>query len=113
MKKLLIQFQKKNIPAIVYFGIKGDKQIEAEKIMEKLAEKFGGKLNVIMTEVNSGLGKQISNYIGLKEQELPSMRILDKRRKLKRYIMKGEIIKKILIIPIKWEKLSFKPIKRK
>ena len=85
MKKLLIQFQKKNIPAIVYFGIKGDKQIEAEKIMEKLAEKFGGKLNVIMTEVNSGLGKQISNYIGLKEQE---------------FIMKREINKKILIIPL-------------
>ena len=53
--------------------------------MEKLAEKLGGKLNVIMIEVNSGLRKQISNYIGLKEQE---------------FIMKREINKKILIIPL-------------
>ena len=75
----------KNKPAILYYGIKRDKQIEAEKILEKLAEKLGGKLKVIMTEVNSGLGKQISNYIGLKEQE---------------FIMKGEINKKILIIPL-------------
>ena len=68
--------------------------------MEKLEEKLVGKLKVIMTEANSGLGKQISNYIGLKEQELPSVRIFDTRRKLKRYIMKGEINKKILIIPL-------------
>ena len=34
----------KNQPALVYFGEKGDKWNEAEKIMEKIADKVGGKL---------------------------------------------------------------------
>ena len=84
----------KNQPAIVYFGITGDKWTEAEKLMEKLAEKLGDKLKVIMTEIKSDMGKNIAEYIGLKDQELPSVRILDTRNVLKKYIMDGEINEK-------------------
>ena len=100
----------KNKPAIVYFGTKGDKWNEAEKLMEKMAEKLGAKLKVVMTEIKSGMGKRIAEYIGLKEQELPSVRILDTRKDLKKYIMEGDINEKNIDDFIaNWEKGSLKP----
>jgi protein disulfide isomerase len=100
----------KNKPAIVYFGTKGDKWNEAEKLMEKMAEKLGAKLKVVMTEIKSGMGKRIAEYIGLKDQELPSVRILDTRKDLKKYIMEGEINEKNIDDFIaNWEKGSLKP----
>ena len=100
----------KNQPAIVYFGTKGDKWTEAEKIMEKVAEKLGAKLKVVMTEIKTGMGKRIAEYIGLKEQELPSVRIIDTRKDIRKYIMEGEISEKNIDDFIaKWEKGSLKP----
>ena len=100
----------KNQPAIVYFGTKGDKWTEAEKLMEKVAEKVGAKLKVAMTEIKSGMGKRIAEYIGLKEQDLPSVRILDTRKDLRKYIMEGEISEKNIDDFIaKWEKGTLKP----
>jgi len=100
----------KNKPAIVYFGTKGDKWTEAEKLMEKMAEKLGAKLKVVMTEIKTGMGKRIAEYIGLKDEELPSVRILDTRKDLKKYIMEGEITEKNIDDFIeKWEKGSLKP----
>ena len=99
-----------NQPAIVYFGTPGDKWTEAEKLMEKMAEKLGGKLKVVMTEIKSGMGKRIAEYIGLKDEELPSVRILDTRKDLKKYIMEGDINEKNIDDFIaKWEKGSLKP----
>ena len=99
-----------NQPAIVYFGTTGDKWTEAEKLMEKVAEKLGGKLKVVMSEIKSGMGKRIAEYIGLKDEELPSVRILDTRKDLKKYIMEGEITEKNIDDFIaKWEKGSLKP----
>ena len=39
-----------------------------------------------MTEIESGMGKRIAEYIGLKKEELPSVRILDTRKDMKKYI---------------------------
>ena len=98
-----------NEPAIVYFGEKGDKWDEAEKLMDKLYDKLGGKLKVIMSEIKTGMGKRIAEYIGVKKENLPSVRILDTRRDLKKYIMEGEINEKNILDFIDgWEKGKLK-----
>ena len=63
-----------------------------------------------MTEIKTGMGKRIAEYIGLKEQELPSVRIIDTRKDIRKYIMEGEISEKNIDDFIaKWEKGSLKP----
>ena len=99
----------KNQPAIVYFGEKGDKWNEAEKLMEIIAVKVGTKLKVVMTEIKDGMGKRVAEYIGLKKQELPSVRILDTRKDIKKYIMETEINEKNILDFIDgWEKGKLK-----
>ena len=99
----------KNQPAIVYFGKKGDKWDEAEKIMEGIAVKVGAKLKCVMSEIESGMGKRIAEYIGLKKEELPSVRILDTRKDIKKYIMEGDINEKNILNFIDgWEKGKLK-----
>ena len=99
----------KNKPAIVYFGEKGDKWDEAAKLLEKIADKTGAKLKVVMTEIKDGMGKRIAEYVGVKKEDLPSVRILDTRKDLKKYIMEGNIDEQNILKFIEgWEKGSLK-----
>jgi hypothetical protein len=99
----------KNQPAIVYFGEKGDKWNEAEKLLEKIADKVAGKLKVVMTEIKDGMGKRIAEYIGCKNEDLPSVRILDTRKDLSKYIMEGTIDEKTILDFVDgWEKGKLK-----
>ena len=95
-----------NQPTICYFGEKGEKWDEAEKLLEKIADKaMEKKLKVTMTEIKEGMGKRIAEYIGVKKEDLPSIRILDTRRELKKYIMEKEINEEnILEFIAGWEK---------
>ena len=87
----------KNQPVLVYFGEKGDKWNEAEKLMENIADKVGGKLKVVMSEIKEGMEKRIAEYIGIKNEDLPSIRILDTRKDIKKYIMEGSIDEKNIL----------------
>ena len=81
-----------NQPTICYFGEKGEKWDEAEKLLEKIADKaIEKKLKVTMTEIKEGMGKRIADYIGVKKADLPSIRIIDTRKEMKKYIMEKEI----------------------
>ena len=81
-----------NQPTICYFGEKGEKWDEAEKLLEKIADKaIEKKLKVTMTEIKDGMGKRIADYIGVKKADLPSIRIIDTRKEMKKYIMEKEI----------------------
>ena len=81
-----------NQPTITYFGEKGEKWDEAEKLLEKIADKaMEKKLKVTMTEIKDGMGKRIADYIGVKKDDLPSIRIIDTRKEMKKYIMEKEI----------------------
>ena len=99
----------KNQPAIVYFGEKGDKWNEAEKLMEVIADKVGTKLKVVMTEIKEGMGMRVAEYIGVKKENLPSVRIIDTRNDIKKYIMEGDINEKNILDFIDgWEKGKLK-----
>ena len=62
-----------------------------------------------MSEIKDGMGKRIAEYIGLKKEELPSVRILDTRRDIKKYIMETEINEQNILDFIDgWEKGKLK-----
>ena len=108
-KTVQIIFSKKQ-PAIVYLGEEGDKWNNAEKIMKIIAEKIGSKLKVVMGQIKYGMGKRLAEYIGVKKENLPTVRILDTRIDLKKYIMEGEVEEKNILKFIEnWEKGLLKP----
>jgi protein disulfide-isomerase A1 len=100
----------KNQPALVYFGEKGDKWNEVEKLLDPIAVKVAGKLKVVMTEIKSGMGKRVAEYIGLEQKELPAIRILDTRKDLKKFNMEGNIDEKTILEFVEgWETGKIKP----
>ena len=100
----------KNHPAIVYFGEKGEKWDNAAKILEIIAIEIGEKLRVVMSEVKDGIGKRLSEYIGIKNKDLPTLALIDTRKYMKKYLLKGEIEEKNILNLIEgWEKGLLKP----
>ena len=101
----------KSLPAIMlYASEKSDKWSEYQKLMASVSEKLGGKLKVVLTDIKEGMAARLAEYIGIKENELPSVRIADTRGDFKKYNMEGEINEKnILKFVEDWENKKLKP----
>ena len=81
----------RNNPAIVYFGKKGEIWEKDEKIMQKISQKVESKLIVVMTEIEGGLGKRVAERVGVKENNLPCISIIENKIDTIKYIMEGDI----------------------
>ena len=101
----------KALPAIMlYASEKSEKWGEYEKLMKSVSEKLNGKLKVVLTDIKEGMAARLAEYIGIKENELPSVRIADTRADFKKYNMEGEINEKnILKFVEDWENNKLKP----
>ena len=101
----------KALPAIMlYASEKSEKWGEYEKLMKSVSDKLNGKLKVVLTDIKEGMAARLAEYIGIKESDLPSVRIADTRADLKKYNMEGEINEKnILQFVEDWENKKLKP----
>ena len=101
----------KALPAIMlYASEKSEKWGEYEKLMRTISDKLNGKLKVVLTDIKEGMAARLAEYIGIKENELPSVRIADTRGDFKKYNMEGEINEKnILKFVEDWENKKLKP----
>ena len=101
----------KSLPAIMlYASEKSEKLGEYEKLMISVSEKLKGKLKVVPTDIKEGMAARLAEYIGIKENELPPVRIADTRNDFKKYNMEGEINEKnILQFVEDWENNKLKP----
>ena len=101
----------KALPAIMlYASEKSDKWGEYEKLMRSVSDKLNGKLKVVLTDIKEGMAARLAEYIGIKDSDLPSVRIADTRADLKKYNMEGEINEKnILKFVEDWENNKLKP----
>ena len=73
-------------------------------------QKINGKLKVVQTDIKEGMASRLAEYIGVKESDLPSVRIADTRVDLKKYNMEGEINEKNILQFIEdWENNKLKP----
>ena len=83
---------------------------EYRKLIETISDKIGGKLKVVQTDIKEGMASRLAEYIGVKESDLPSVRIADTRIDLKKYNMEGEINEKNILKFIEdWENNKLKP----
>ena len=101
----------KSLPAIMlYASEKSEKWGEYEKLMRNISDKLNGKLKVVLTDIKEGMAARLAEYIGIKDSDLPSVRIADTRSDLKKYNMEGEINEQnILKFVDDWENKKLKP----
>jgi len=116
--KIMIKFDEKAaqiifgkaLPAIILFAKgKSEKWKDYEKLMTSVSDKLNGKIKVIITDIKDGIASKLAEYIGIKESDLPSVRILDTRAELKKYTMEDEITElNILKFVEDWENNKLK-----
>ena len=109
-KAAQIIFGKSLLAIMLYASEKSEKLGEYEKLMISVSEKLKGKLKVVPTDIKEGMAARLAEYIGIKENELPPVRIADTRNDFKKYNMEGEINEKnILQFVEDWENNKLKP----
>ena len=65
---------------------------------------------MVQTDIKEGMASRLAEYIGVKDSDLPSVRIADTRVDLKKYNMEGEINEKNILKFIEdWENNKLKP----
>ena len=70
---------------------------EYKKILYDVNIKIKGKLLTIITDIKSGNGKKAGDIMGIKESDLPQVRIINTTQDYKKYVMKDEINTKNII----------------
>jgi len=103
-------FQKKNPAVILYADKKSVNWNKYGNIMIEISEKLNRKLAVVITDIKEGISSRLAEYVGIKENDLPLVSILDTRKDdLKKYNMDNEIsVENILNFIEKWEKGKLK-----
>ena len=85
--------------ALILFTNENDnKKIEEyKKMLYDVNIEIKGKLFTIITDIKSGNGKRAGEYAGIKEKDLPQVRIINTTGIFKKYVMQDEINTKNII----------------
>ena len=95
---------------ILYRSKDDAKTAALDAIMGEVAVEVKGKLQVVATDIKEGFEARLAEFIGIKKEDLPSVRITDTRSDMKKYNMEGEITKEnVLAFVKKWEEGKLKP----
>jgi protein disulfide-isomerase A1 len=82
----------KSVPGLFLYYDKTSSNAEALlSILREVAPLVKDKIQVIATGITEGLEQRLAEYVGVKDSDLPSVRIADTRSELKKYNMSGEI----------------------
>ena len=77
---------------------KSNKWNEYENLMKKISDKLNYKLKSVITDIKSVIGGKLAEKIGIKENELPSIRIIDTSGNyMKKYKIEGELNEKTIL----------------
>ena len=103
-------FEKNQSALILFTDEKSKKWADYEKLMKKISDKLNYKLKIIITDIKDVLSAKLAETIGLKENNLPAIRIIDKTGKYtKKYKMEEDINEKnILKFVDNWENKKIK-----
>ena len=103
-------FEKNQSALILFADEKSKKWVEYEQLMKKISEKLNYKLKIIITDIKDFLSAKLAEKIGIKENNLPTIRIIDKTGKyIKKYKMEEDINEKnILKFVYDWETKKIK-----
>ena len=101
----------KNQSALVLFADeKSKKWAEYEQLMKKISDRLNYKLKIIITDIKDVLSAKLSEKLSVKENNLPTIRIIDTTgRYIKKYKMEEDINEKnILKFVDNWENKKVK-----
>ena len=74
-----------------------EKSTAAKKAFEEAANKLKGKILLSWSEVSDGLGKRLGDFIGVKESDCPTVRIVVPGEGMKKFTMETEITTENLV----------------
>ena len=91
-KTISIIFRKSNPALFLFVNKKDEKYEEYKKLMNLVYEKIGNEIKLVLMGLEESEEKRFGEWIGIKESELPSIRIGDPRnRQFNKYKMNDEI----------------------
>ena len=105
-----IIFDKNQSALILFSDEKSKKWTEYEQLMKRISDKLNYKLKIIITDIKDVLSAKLAEKIGVKENDLPTIRIIDTTGKyLRKYKMEEDINENnILKFVNKWENRKMK-----
>ena len=62
-----------------------------DELLTTLAKEYKGTIQTVLTGISEGFETKLAEYIGVKQEDLPSVRIADTRKDLAKYTMEGEV----------------------
>ncbi len=106
-----IIFNKNQSALILFADEKSNKWNEYKILMKNISDKLNYKIKVVITDIKDSISAILAENINIKENELPSIRIVDtKGNYIKKYKMNGEINESNILEFIKdWENKRIKP----
>jgi protein disulfide-isomerase A1 len=109
-KSANIIFEKNQSAIILFADEKSKKWSEYEKLMKNISDKLNYKLKTVITDIKEVIEAKLAEKIGIKDKDLPSIRIIDTSGKyMKKYKMEGEINENNILKFIKdWEEKRIK-----
>lgn len=101
----------KNTPGLFLYRDKNAETTESlDKTVKELAQKLKGKIQVVITDIKEGLETRLADYIGIKSEDLPTVRIHDTTSDLKKYTLAGDLTSEnILKFVEDWTSGALKP----
>ena len=109
-KSANIIFEKNQSAIILFADEKSKNWSEYEKLMKNISDKLNYKLKTVITDIKEVIEAKLAEKIGIKDKDLPSIRIIDTSGKyMKKYKMEGEINENNILKFIKdWEEKRIK-----
>ena len=103
-------FEKNQSALILFTDEKSKKWADYEKLMKKISDKLNYKLKIIITDIKDVLSAKLSEKLTVKENNLPTIRIIDTTGQyIKKYKMEEDLNEKnILKFVDNWENKKIK-----
>jgi hypothetical protein len=100
-----IIFNKNQSAIILFANEKSNEWNEYNELMKKISDKINYKLKVIMSDIKDLMSQKLAEYLNIKENDLPLIRIVDtKGNYTKKYKMNEDLNEKNILEFIKnWE----------
>jgi hypothetical protein len=89
---LSVEIFSEGYPALIlYRSEQQDTEKKYEQLMKTVAQELRGKIKVVISDIVSDVEKNFADFLGLKKEDLPTVRIFDARETLKKYTMYNEV----------------------
>ena len=99
-------------PTLLLFAKKHSQEFnEYNKILYPIADKYLGKIKVMLTDATDGLAIKLAELMGVHENDMPTVRLIEaSSRTVKKFLMKDDINKNNILDFIEdWENKKIKP----